>query len=89
MSILFRQSIKILTWGLRSFDTIKVAKKNDTIANFDVWQGKKNKIEAIVNEDIYLTVPKRKKKIIKAVIEYNGPIKAPIAKGDKIGLLNK
>ena len=31
---------------------------------------------------------KRKKKIIKAVIEYNSPIQAPIAKGDKIGTLN-
>ena len=43
---------------------------------------------AVVAEDIYLTIPKRKKKTIKAVIEYNGPIEAPISKGDKIGLLN-
>jgi D-alanyl-D-alanine carboxypeptidase (penicillin-binding protein 5/6) len=50
--------------------------------------GKKNKVEAVVAEDIYLTVPKRKKKTIKAVVEYYGPIEAPIAKGDKLGLLN-
>ena len=35
-----------------------------------------------------MTVPKRKKKIIKAVIEYNSPLNAPIAKGDKLGSLN-
>ena len=35
-----------------------------------------------------MTVPKRKKKIIKAVIEYNSPLQAPIAKGDKLGSLN-
>ena len=60
------------------------------MASLDVWLGKKNKVEAITvaDEDIYLTVPKRKKKIIKAVIEYNGPIEAPIAKGDQLGLLN-
>ena len=29
----------------------------------------------------------RKKKTIKAVLEYNGPIKAPIKKGDILGLL--
>ena len=83
-----RESAKMLTWGLRSFDTIKVTKKNETISNLDVWLGKKNTVQAITVEDIYLTVPKRKKKSIKAVIEYNGPIQAPIAKGDKIGLLN-
>jgi len=78
----------ILTWALRSFDTIQVAKKNEVIASLDVWLGKKNKVEALVLEDIYVTVPKRKKKIIKAVIEYNTPIEAPIAKGDKLGSLN-
>jgi len=83
-----RESAKMLTWGLRSFDTIKVTKKNETISNLDVWLGKKNAVQAITVEDIYLTIPKRKKKSIKAVIEYNGPIQAPIAKGDKIGLLN-
>ena len=83
-----RESAKILTWGVRSFDTIKVATKNEVIDSLDIWLGKKNKVEAVVLEDIYVTVPKRKKKIIKAVIEYNTPIEAPIAKGDKLGSLN-
>jgi len=83
-----RESVKILTWALRSFDTIQVATKNEVIDSLDVWLGKKNKVEAVVLEDIYVTVPKRKKKIIKAVIEYNTPIEAPIAKGDKLGSLN-
>ena len=83
-----RESVKILTWALRSFDTIQVAKKNEVIASLDVWLGKKNKVKAVVLEDVYVTVPKRKKKIIKAVIEYNTPIETPIAKGDKLGSLN-
>jgi D-alanyl-D-alanine carboxypeptidase (penicillin-binding protein 5/6) len=83
-----KESIKILTWGLRSFDTIQIAEKNTVIANLDVWLGKKNKVEVFVNEDIYLTVPKRKKSIVKAFIEYTSPIRAPIEKGDKLGSLS-
>ena len=83
-----KESIKILTWGLRSFDTIQIAKKNTVIANLEVWLGKKNKVEVSVNEDIYLTVPKRKKSIVKAFIEYTSPIRAPIEKGDKLGSLS-
>ena len=83
-----KESIKILTWGLRSFDTIQIAEKNTVIANLGVWLGKKNKVEVSVNEDIYLTVPKRKKSIVKAFIEYNTPIRAPIEKGDKLGSLS-
>jgi serine-type D-Ala-D-Ala carboxypeptidase (penicillin-binding protein 5/6) len=82
-----RDSIKLITWGLRSFDTVQVAKKNEPIDSLNVWLGKKQTVEAVVKEDIYFTVPKRKKKIIKAVIEYQGPLKAPIKKDDKIGIL--
>ena len=53
-----------------------------------MWLGKKNKVEVSVNEDIYLTIPKRKKSIVKAFIEYTTPIRAPIEKGDKLGSLS-
>ena len=40
------------------------------------------------NEDYYLTVPKRKKKTVKAVLEYIGPLQAPISKGEKVAMLS-
>ena len=49
---------------------------------------KKNKVEVVTSENIYITIPKRKKKTIKAVLEYKGPLQAPIKKGDKVGQLN-
>ena len=54
----------------------------------NVWLGKKNKVGVVPSEDLYLTIPKRKKKTIKAVLEYDGPIETPIKKGEKLGLLN-
>ncbi len=83
-----RESIKMLNWGLRNFDTIQISKKNESIGDLNVWLGKKNKVSVTTKEDVYLTIPKRKKKTIKAVINYDGPIEAPIQKGDKIGMLN-
>ena len=58
-----KQSLKLLTWGLAKFETIKIAEKNQTFAKIDVWQGKKNKIGVYLNEDIYKTIPKAKKNI--------------------------
>ena len=83
-----RESIKLLNWGLRKFDTIQIAKKDEIFTNLRVWLGKKNNVDVISSEDLYLTIPKRKKKIIKAELEYKGPIEAPIKKGDKLALLN-
>ena len=83
-----RLSSKILNYGFNKFDTILVTKKDEVYTTLNVWLGKKNKVNALPSEDLYLTIPKRKKKTIKAVIEYDGPIEAPIKKGEKLGLLN-
>ena len=82
-----RQSKKLLTWGLTNFDTIKIAKTNEEISNLDVWLGKKDKVQVYVKKDIYKTIPKARKKNLKAYIEYNGPILAPIKKDQELGIL--
>ena len=61
-----------MNWGLRKFDTIKIAKKDEIITSLNVWLGKKSKVEVIPSEDIYMTIPIRRKKTIKAVFEYEG-----------------
>ncbi len=83
-----RQSEKLLIWGLTNFDTIEIAKQNENFAEIDVWLGKKDKINVYTNEDIYKTIPKARKKYLKAEISYKGPVQAPIKKGAIIAKLN-
>jgi D-alanyl-D-alanine carboxypeptidase (penicillin-binding protein 5/6) len=78
----------MLNWGFKKFDTIKVTKKNEVFVDLDVWLGKKNKVKVVPNEDYYLTIPKRKKKTVKAILEYEGPLQAPINKGEKVAMLS-
>jgi len=82
------ESAKLLTWGLTNFDTIEIAKKDSTVIELNVWQGKKDKINAYVKNDIYKTFQKAKKKYLKIEAVYNGPIQAPINKNDVLGKLN-
>ena len=82
-----RESAKLLTWGLTSFDLIEIAKKNIPVDDLDVWLGKKSTVGAYVKEDIYKTVPKSRKKDLKVTIVYSGPIQSPIKKDDVIGKL--
>jgi len=83
-----RESTRIINWGLKKFDTIQIAKKDEIFTELDVWLGSKKKIEVVSKENYYLTIPKRKKKTIKAILEYNGPLKAPIKKGEKVASLS-
>ena len=82
-----RQSTRLLTWGLTNFDTVEIAKKDENFIELDVWLGKKDIVGGYVKEDIYKTFPKARKKFLSAIVEYNGPIKAPIKKDQEIGLL--
>ena len=82
-----RQSNKLLNYGLSQFDTIKIARKNEVIVEMDTWLGKNNIVGGYVKEDIYKTIKKAKKRNLKVVAEYNGPIKAPIQKDEEIGIL--
>ncbi len=82
-----RQSNKLLNYGLSQFDTIKIARKNEVIVEMDTWLGKNNIVGGYVKEDIYKTIKKAKKRNLKVVVEYNGPIKAPIQKDEEIGIL--
>jgi len=82
-----RESAKLLTWGLTSFDLIEIAKANIPITNVDVWLGKKNTVAGYVKSDIYKTIPKARKKKLKVSIIYKGPIHAPIKKHDILGKL--
>ena len=40
-----------------------------------------------MNKDIYKTIKKAKKRLLKVVLKYSGPIEAPIKKDDIIGKL--
>tara|TARA_Y100000590_G_scaffold449613_1_gene588036 strand:+ start:42 stop:1199 length:1158 start_codon:yes stop_codon:yes gene_type:complete len=82
-----KESLKLLTYGLTNFDTIKIANKEDIFYEIDVWHGVKKKIKTYVNEDVYKTIPKAKKKYLKVSVNYEGPIKAPIKKNEVVGNL--
>ncbi len=82
-----KQSSKLLLYGLTNFDTVNIAKKNEEIGEIEVWQGKKKTIKTYINKDLYKTIPKARKKYLKIIMNYEGPVKAPIEKNDVIGSL--
>ena len=82
-----RESAKLLTWGLTNFDLIEIAKANKPFEEIDVWLGKKDTVKTYLKEDIYKTIPKGRKKFLKAIMIYDGPLEAPIKKDDLVGKL--
>ena len=82
-----RESLKLLTYGLTNFDLVEINKSDKPIEKIDVWLGKDQHVDVYVNEDIYKTIKKAKKKLIKVVLKYQGPVEAPIKKDEVVGKL--
>ena len=78
------ESLKLLNWGFRNTNTFEISKKDNTFFELDTWLGKSNKIKAAPKEDFYLTINKKDIRNLSIFLEYDGPIKAPISKGEKI-----
>jgi D-alanyl-D-alanine carboxypeptidase (penicillin-binding protein 5/6) len=81
------QSLKLLNWGFRNTNTFVISKKEKTFFDIETWLGKKNKIKAMTLEDYYVTINKKDIRHLTVSLNYSGPIKAPIRKGDKIAEL--
>ena len=82
-----RESSKLLTYGLTNFDLVEIIKSNEPIDKVNVWLGKTATVNVHINQDIYKTIRKAKKKLLKVTLKYTGPIEAPIKKDQIIGKL--
>ncbi len=80
-----RESSKLLIYGLTNFDLVEINNADISIDKVDVWLGKSQQVDVYVKENIYKTIKKAKKKLLKVSLKYEGPIEAPIKKDDIVG----
>ncbi|AOV91743.1 D-alanyl-D-alanine carboxypeptidase [Vibrio parahaemolyticus] len=81
------ESKQLLSYGFRFYDTLMPTAAGTDIANARVWMGQKDELKVGVNRDVYLTLPKGDVNKLKAEVEYNGDLLAPIAQDQVVGTL--
>lgn len=81
-------SIRLLTYGFRFYETHKFYNSGTTVAKVRVWKGQNKEMALGIDHDLFVTAPAGQYKNLKTSIELNEPIKAPIAKGQVYGKLN-
>ncbi len=82
------ESIRLLTYGFRFFETHKLYNANIALTQARVWKGKQKEIPLGLTEDFYATVPMNQYKNIQATLSFNTQIKAPVTKGQSYGTVN-
>lgn len=85
--IRFEESIRLLDYGFANYDSIPIGKKNEVMAKVLVHKGKDEYIEAVLERDGYILVPKGKDTNISKEIILPEFIESPVEQGEEIGYL--
>jgi D-alanyl-D-alanine carboxypeptidase (penicillin-binding protein 5/6) len=82
------ESERLLEWGFREFDNYALFKAGDVVTDAKVWLGKKPSVALVIENDLTLTLPKRVRPNMKVTATFEGPLPAPILKGQRLGTLS-
>ncbi|GGO61974.1 D-alanyl-D-alanine carboxypeptidase (penicillin-binding protein 5/6) [Roseovarius pacificus] len=77
----------IVNWAFRQFVEKSILDAGTEVARADVWMGDVTSVGLTPAEDINTLLPVLGGDDLKAEVVYQGPVRAPIAKGDELGEL--
>lgn len=81
------ESQKLLAYGFRYYQTHKLYTAGDELGRARVWGGDPKELVLTVDHDILATIPRGAHNNVKASIETNAALEAPIAKHQVLGTL--
>lgn len=79
------ESAAIVNWAFRQFTERTVARAGQVITEADVWRGEQMKVGLVPESDISLLLPALSSDTIEAEIVHQGPVHAPVVKGQALG----
>ena len=82
-----REAERLLEWGFREFNNYALFKAGEQIAEAEVWLGQAAKVPLVIGDGLTLTLPRAQRRDMKVKLSYQGPIAAPIAKGEMLATL--
>lgn len=81
------EAARILDMAFREFRKYPVVKADTVVARAPVWQGTADTVPLVVGKPLNVTLQVESRPGMKVAVHYDGPVKAPIAKGQRIGTL--
>ena len=80
-------SEQIVNWAFRQFSESTLARRGERVADAEVWMGKQPRVGLVPAEDVTVLLPVLAQNKVKAEVVYNGPVQAPVEKGQELAQL--
>lgn len=82
------ESQSLLNYGFRFFETHKLYQGHEALTETRIWKGDNKKLSMGLDNDLYVTIPRRHYNDLKAEIKIDKKIVAPVTEGEKFGVVN-
>ncbi|WP_339118740.1 D-alanyl-D-alanine carboxypeptidase family protein [Halomonas sp. BMC6] len=82
-----QESQKLLSYGFRFYETMKLYERGAVLATPRVWGGDINELRVGVDEEVFMTLPRNRNEELRARLNLDADIHAPVAVGDDVGTL--
>lgn len=78
---------RLLEWAFREFANYALFKAGDTVEEAEIWLGQTPRVPLVIKTNVHLTLPRKDRRKLDVRVRYQGPIPAPIQKGQEIAKL--
>lgn len=87
MRVRAEEADRLMDWAFREFDNAVLFAEGQTVEQAPVWLGAQRSVALVPERKLTVTVPRGWRQSAEAKVVYDSPIRAPIAKGQRIGTL--
>ena len=81
------ESQKLLNFGFQAYDTRRLYRRGEAVSSPEIYKGIRNHAALGFDRDIWLTLPRDRFAGLRAVLETRQPFVAPLAAGEKAGIM--
>lgn len=78
---------RMMNWAFGAFETYKLLRAGETVETAELWLGQAETAALVVNQDVTVTLPRASRADLKVSVSYEGPVPAPVYKGEELGRL--
>jgi serine-type D-Ala-D-Ala carboxypeptidase (penicillin-binding protein 5/6) len=82
------EGARLLEWGLKTFENVRIFKAGDIVDHVPVVLGRSQQVALTVEKGVLVTLPLAAKDELKVTVTYDSPLVAPVKEGQKIGTLH-
>ncbi|MEM7664469.1 MAG: D-alanyl-D-alanine carboxypeptidase family protein [Pseudomonadota bacterium] len=82
-----RLAREYIEWGFTAFDREQLFSKGQQVSTARVQGGSARQLGLVTDRIVRVNVPRGREGELKATIRYDGPLRAPIAQGDQVAVL--